>query len=79
MNNNTYTCNKYLAQGKSHIKNNTPCQDYCDYYIDEDSSMIALSDGAGSCQYSHIGSKLLVEKTLLFFKERKKVLLDKKE
>lgn len=79
MNNNTYTCNKYLAQGKSHIKNDTPCQDYCDYYIDEDSSMIVLSDGAGSCKYSHIGSKLLVEKTLFFFKERKKVLLDKKE
>ncbi|MEI0478090.1 protein phosphatase 2C domain-containing protein [Brachyspira pulli] len=79
MNKNTYTCNKYLAQGKSHIKNNTPCQDYCDYYIDEDSSMIVLSDGAGSCKHSHIGSKLLVEKTLSFFKERKKVLLDKKE
>lgn len=79
MSNNSFTCNKYLAQGKSHIKNNVPCQDYCDYYIDEDSSMIALSDGAGSCKYSHYGSKLIVEKTLGFFKERKKILLDKNE
>ncbi len=75
--NNTFSINKYFAQGKSHIKNNIPCQDYCDYLIEDEFSIIALSDGAGSCKYSHFGSKLLVEKIILFFKDNYKTLFEK--
>ena len=77
--NNTFSCNKYFAQGKSHKKNNTPCQDYCDYYIEAENelSIIALSDGAGSCKYSHYGSKLLVDRIILFFKNHYRVLFEK--
>lgn len=64
---NTFSCNKYLARGKSHISNNIPCQDYCDFYVENDFSIIALSDGAGSCKYSHFGSKLIVERIIAFF------------
>ena len=77
--NNTFSCNKYVAQGKSHKKNNMPCQDYCDYYVDDEISIIALSDGAGSCKYSHYGSELLVEKIILFFKNNYKILFEKNE
>uniref|UniRef100_UPI003D7E889F PP2C family serine/threonine-protein phosphatase n=1 Tax=Brachyspira sp. TaxID=1977261 RepID=UPI003D7E889F len=77
--NNTFSCNKYVAQGKSHKKNNMPCQDYCDYYIDADNefSIIALSDGAGSCKYSHWGSELLVQKIISFFQNNYKILFEK--
>lgn len=77
--NNTFSCNKYVAQGKSHKKNNMPCQDYCDYYIDNENefSIIALSDGAGSCKYSHYGSELLVKKIILFFQNNYKILFEK--
>ena len=77
--NNTFSCNKYFATGKSHKKNDIPCQDYCDYYIDSDNefSIIALSDGAGSCKYSHWGSKLLVQKIILFFQNNYKILFEK--
>lgn len=77
--NNTFSCNKYVAQGKSHKKNNMPCQDYCDYYVDVDNefSIIALSDGAGSCKYSHYGSELLVKKIILFFQNNYKILFEK--
>ena len=77
--NNTFSCNKYFAQGKSHKKNDIPCQDYCDYYIDSDNefSIIALSDGAGSCKYSHWGSELLVQKIIFFFQNNYKILFEK--
>lgn len=77
--NNTFSCNKYVAQGKSHKKNNIPCQDCCDYYVDSDNefSIIALSDGAGSCKYSHWGSELLVQKIILFFQNNYKILFEK--
>lgn len=45
--------------GKSHLKNNTPCQDnhYCDYISKEIGWGIAIcSDGAGSALNSQIGS-----------------------
>ena len=77
--NNTFSCNKYVAQGKSHKKNNMPCQDYCDYYVDDEISIIALSDGAGSCKYSHYGSELLVKKIILFFQNNYKILFEKNE
>lgn len=46
--------------GRSHISSGSPCQDYvvvsaCKFK----STAIALSDGAGSCELSHIGSELI--------------------
>ena len=79
MGNNSFSCYKYLAQGKSHMKNNTPCQDYCDYFIGEDFSIIALSDGAGSCKFSQIGSKVLVDSIKEFLKNNYKNIMNKNE
>ncbi|WP_020004119.1 PP2C family serine/threonine-protein phosphatase, partial [Brachyspira innocens] len=79
MGNNSFSCYKYLAQGKSHIKNNTPCQDYCDYFFSEDFSIIALSDGAGSCKFSQIGSKTLVDSTIELLKNNYETIIDKNE
>lgn len=66
---NSFVCSKYLSQGKSHKANNIVCQDYCNYYKNEEFAIIVLSDGAGSCKYSHYGSELLVNKTIEFFKD----------
>lgn len=71
---NTFSCNKYLSCGKSHIKANMPCQDFCDYFTCDDFAIIALSDGAGSFKHSSFGSKLLVEQTIALFKERHEAL-----
>ena len=79
MGNNSFSCYKYLAQGKSHIKNNTPCQDYCNYFSGEDFSIIALSDGAGSCKFSQIGSKILVDSIIEFLKNNYETIMDKNE
>lgn len=71
---NTFSCNKYLSCGKSHIKANMPCQDFCDYFTCDDFAIIALSDGAGSFKHSSFGSKLLVEQTIALFKEKHSLL-----
>lgn len=51
--------------GPSHIKNNIPCQDSCDYGILStgcaDWAIIAVADGLGSAKKSDIGSKIAVE------------------
>lgn len=47
------------ARGLSHVKENIPCQDSFYYEkIDNDSGIIALSDGAGSASHSHLGSEI---------------------
>lgn len=43
--------------GSSHIKHNLPNQDYAMYYKDNSMAVAVLSDGLGSCKYSHIGSQ----------------------
>lgn len=50
--------------GRSHISSGSPCQDYvtvssCKFK----STAIALSDGAGSCELSHIGAELITTTT----------------
>jgi hypothetical protein len=51
--------------GTSHAANGKPCQDYCRYIhtIVGGSSVlaIAISDGAGSAQLSHVGSQATVD------------------
>src|SRR5262245_39362968 len=53
------------AVGTSHFANSTPCQDYCGYvrtFIGASPVLaIAISDGAGSAQLSHVGARATVE------------------
>jgi len=50
------------AIGKKHIDEAIPCQDSHGYrFIDNSWGLIVVSDGAGTCEQSHIGSKLVVE------------------
>jgi hypothetical protein len=59
--------------GKAHIENKTPCQDAHHIELYGDTSGIAVvSDGAGSCEYSHLGSGFVVQRAT----EKVKGLLD---
>lgn len=56
--------------GNSHISMNLPCQDNCKYeYIGEGWGIAVTSDGAGSAKRSEIGSKIVVERTIVHFKQ----------
>lgn len=46
--------------GKVHVLNETPCQDEVAAISENGITVIALSDGAGSCKDSHIASKQAV-------------------
>lgn len=52
---------KFINQsikGKSHIKNDLPCQDKT-YFVDNNNiKVISLADGAGSCNYSDLGAEI---------------------
>lgn len=59
--------------GTSHQKSGLPCQDYAEFIRVNDSGKLdnngdviigAVSDGAGSCKHSDVGSKLAVETAL---------------
>lgn len=45
------------VQGKGHIEENIPCQDYCSVTAHVGFTICIVSDGAGSCVNSHIGSE----------------------
>lgn len=47
-----------LIIGSSHIKNETPCQDYIYSLTRNETTCIALADGAGSYKYSDVGAKI---------------------
>ena len=49
------------VQGRSHIKNGTPCQDKTCTFFRNGVSTIALADGAGSASLSHFGAQTTVE------------------
>ena len=54
----SYKIVNHSLQGKSHYKNDIPCQDKT-YFLDSNNIKVAsLSDGAGSCKYSHIGAEI---------------------
>jgi len=56
------------AQGMGHIKNNIPCQDAHAYKnFDNGWGILVVSDGAGSCENSHIGSSFLVKSAIKNF------------
>jgi len=44
--------------GNSHIQENLPCQDACLVEFENGYGIAVVSDGAGTCPNSHIGSKL---------------------
>ena len=44
------------VQGKSHIKDSIPCQDKTFCYTDDNITVTALADGAGSASLSHFGA-----------------------
>ena len=46
------------VRGSSHNISGAPCQDYCIAHTTTGITILALSDGAGSCELSHIGSKV---------------------
>jgi hypothetical protein len=52
--------------GTSHIVEGLPCQDSSkiEYLADTDIVIAAISDGAGSCENSHLGSNFLVDKVI---------------
>ncbi|TAE70062.1 MAG: protein phosphatase 2C domain-containing protein [Bacteroidetes bacterium] len=55
--------------GKSHIKNNIPCQDFCHLEMINDLWGIAIvCDGAGSAINSHIGSEFVAKESAKIFK-----------
>jgi hypothetical protein len=45
------------VRGADHIKHDIPCQDYCKVYSYKGAQILSLSDGAGSCKQSHLGSR----------------------
>ncbi len=45
-----------FVQGKGHIEENIPCQDCCNVFQHTNYSICVVSDGAGSCEKSDIGS-----------------------
>ncbi|MCY7420291.1 MAG: protein phosphatase 2C domain-containing protein, partial [Chitinophagaceae bacterium] len=52
--------------GSSHILEGLPCQDSSkvEYVEDSDFIIAAISDGAGSCDNSQIGSSFLVSRAI---------------
>ncbi|MDR1348072.1 MAG: protein phosphatase 2C domain-containing protein [Prevotellaceae bacterium] len=56
--------------GNGHISQKLPCQDSHKYeYLGEGWGIAVTSDGAGSAQNSHIGSKIVAERALFHFKD----------
>jgi hypothetical protein len=55
-----------VATGRSHQSSGAPCQDAIAQTNRSKCAVIALSDGAGSCRLSDIGSKIISEKAVSF-------------
>lgn len=51
-----WTAIQYAMQGRSHIHDNTPCQDKTYAITTNDTTVVALADGAGSAVQSHLGA-----------------------
>jgi len=57
--------------GKSHTENDLPCQDASRIKrISRNCGVAIVADGAGSCIYSQLGSKILTEKGVLLFAKK---------
>ena len=49
------------VQGRSHVKNNIPCQDKTFSLVKNGISVVALADGAGSANLSHFGAERITQ------------------
>jgi hypothetical protein len=52
------------VQGTSHVQSGLPCQDYCAGTVAGASVVVACADGAGSAEFSQLGSKAVVDRFL---------------
>lgn len=60
-----------FRQGVSHRRSNVPCQDFGRLIQPQDDLVIAaLSDGAGSARYSHLGARVAVDVVLPWLRAR---------
>lgn len=50
------------VQGRGHFKTDMPCQDKTNYLCKNETSVIALADGAGSATMSHFGAEYVTKK-----------------
>ena len=50
------------VQGTSHVQSGLPCQDYCAGTIAGTTLVAACADGAGSAEFSQLGSKAAVDR-----------------
>lgn len=67
---------KCAIQGRSHKKNDTPCQDYVEGISSECVTCIALADGAGSASHSEEGAKVAVKTIVNYLNKNIKYLID---
>ncbi|SHI98933.1 Protein phosphatase 2C [Clostridium cavendishii DSM 21758] len=59
-------CSK--IQGSLHKKKGIPCQDNVCCYVDKSNAILSLSDGAGSCRLSNVGSKIATKTIIKLMK-----------
>ena len=59
-----------FVQGRSHEKNDIPCQDRTYELVTKGFGAIALADGAGSCEASHIGAHHITKTVVHYIKKR---------
>jgi hypothetical protein len=52
------------VRGTSHVQSGQPCQDHCAASVIGTTAVAACSDGAGSAELSHLGSRYVVERFL---------------
>lgn len=55
------------VQGKGHIEENIPCQDHCSVFKHTGYTICVVSDGAGTCENSHIGSETVTQSANIHF------------
>ena len=55
---NTWKYATASVRGRSHVKQNLPCQDRVRAILEDDIAVCALSDGAGSYTYPEIGAEI---------------------
>ena len=51
--------------GRSHEKRDIVCQDKTFELVEKNYFSISLADGAGSCEYSHLGAYFITKEILL--------------
>ncbi|MBD2770990.1 PP2C family serine/threonine-protein phosphatase [Iningainema tapete] len=59
----------HYSTGVSHQKQDLPCQDYGEYRLLGKVVIGAVADGAGSTEYSHLGSQIAVKEILAYLEK----------